>query len=369
MPCAGKGESRFLRAVSSCSRGNTRLCSPPRAGGPGVTLERRPCSRSPGRWSGRLREPVLVGEGESRCGFYGQRMDGAPGEPRHQGGTDRRLFVQGLSVRRGRGPESTLPGEASLVDICLAVSPPFSCERQAGHDVGPGSCHLLLEARRVESRASQDEGGEAGRGGGSRRRRPRRRRSRGGWALKGRAVSGSVTICAHPLRRGSGLSRAHMSPSPPRARPFGAARAQPFSLLAAEPASEPAPSGSQVSRQASLPQSRGGQSVGAGPQATPVRQPGGRPPGRLPPALTLLGRTPGHSNQRWLRMSQAGRLFQAGNRRTQAQSPLAVSPQPHASKRRKACGRLCTDVGSVGGHRPSHCRCLSAARLPVLTSE
>lgn len=348
MPCAGKRGSRFLRAVSSCSRGNTRPCSPPRAGGPGVTLERRPCSRSPGCWSGRLREPVLGGEGESRCGFYGQRMDGAPGGPRHRGGTDRRLSVQGLSVRRGRGPESTLPGQASLVDICLAVSPPFSCERQAGRDVGPGSCHLLLEARRVESRASQDEGGEAGRGGGSRRRRPRRRRSRGGRALKGGAVAGSVTICAHPLRRGSGLSRAHMSPSLPRARPFGAARAQPLSLPAAERGSEPAPSGSQVcppGQPASVtgrPEC-GGRSPGHACSAARGSPPWEAPSGSDSPGPETWTLEPEVAQDEPGREALPGREQKDTGPESSGTVPIAP-----ASKRRKACGR-CVRMWALWG--------------------
>lgn len=88
--------------------------------------------------------PVATGDrgGEDRCDFHGPAH-------RDQGHRRQRCWPEavcpGLLQAPGMGVASSRHCPARQHgDICVATSP-FSCERQVGHDMGTGDCHLLRE--------------------------------------------------------------------------------------------------------------------------------------------------------------------------------------------------------------------------------
>lgn len=122
----------------------------------------------------------------------------------------------------GCGCESTLAGQASLVDICLAISP-FSCERQERHNMGAGGCHLPWEG--IVLRDTCPRTGVAGLVGAECQGEEGNQQKvlSGGWALKGRAV---LRFCHHlwpcPQSRSDGpppcqdhAAAVQRAPSPP----------------------------------------------------------------------------------------------------------------------------------------------------------
>ena len=192
-------------------------------GGLGVTLKQKVLLPLTRPLAHQLRVPIPVaseglGEGENRG--WGHRGTGR--------GADQRPLVRGLLQAPGvdvaLGPHARTGQLGGHLSGCL---PPFSCERQAGHDTGDDAA--ICSWKSAVLRAVCPRPGW--RGWLGQRVKGKKASSRclqggscGGWALEGRAVLGWVTICARVPGGGSGLGPAQRHPSLPRARPIRCSR-------------------------------------------------------------------------------------------------------------------------------------------------
>lgn len=210
----GLWSSRDARAALHC------------VGGTGCPLRRGALLTRTGRSrSSPLGDPVLWpqrrgwawGRGGNRCDFSGQRMDRA-GRERGHGQEKHRPEAVGPGAAPGawcgRGLGSPLPGQASSVDICLAVSPHFHVKGRRDMTRGLGAAICSWSTLRWDPRSHH-------KGGGSRmRRKPTEGAFGDEGGSEGQGHSGSLSPSGRVPPRWLWAQPLSDVPSPPRARPL-----------------------------------------------------------------------------------------------------------------------------------------------------
>ena len=164
MPCAGKGGSRFLRAVS-CSRGNTRLWSPPRAGGPGVTLNGDPAPARRAAGPAGSMSPSLWGRETAGVAFMDRGWTGLRGDRGTGGAPTGGCLSRGCLSDVDVAPSPRCPDRPAWWTSVWLSLPHFHAKGRRDVTWGPAAAicswrRAVLRAGRPKTRVERPAGAE-----------------------------------------------------------------------------------------------------------------------------------------------------------------------------------------------------------------